>query len=167
MLAAVVAAPEDRRLAFLRGHPELGGVAARGGQLGSHSTAEQAALGLERLAEDRAADIQRLTAAYQARFGFPFIVCVGRRTRRSILEQMHRRLDHDSGQERATALAEIGLITRLRLVAAVEGPGAPPTTGSLTTHVLDTAAGRPAACIPVTLFGGGRRRDASPGPRHH
>jgi 2-oxo-4-hydroxy-4-carboxy-5-ureidoimidazoline decarboxylase len=152
MLAAVSAAPEETQLAFLRGHPELGGAAARSGQLGDHSTAEQRALGLERLAEDRAAEIQRLNAAYRDRFGFPFIICVGRRTRLSILERLHRRLGSEAEQERQAALAEIGLITRLRLVAAVEGPGSPVTVGSLTTHVLDTAAGRPAAGVPVTLF---------------
>ncbi len=152
MLAAVHAAPEAAQLAFLRGHPELGGAAARAGQLGDHSTAEQRALGLESLAEDRAAEIQRLNAAYRERFGFPFIICVGRRTRRSILEQFHRRLGNDTAQERQAALAEIGLITRLRLVAAVQGPGSPVTVGSLTTHVLDTAAGRPAVGVPVSLF---------------
>jgi 2-oxo-4-hydroxy-4-carboxy-5-ureidoimidazoline decarboxylase len=152
MLAVVGAAPDETQLAFLRGHPELGGKAARSGQLGGHSTAEQRALGLERLADDHAAEIQRLNADYRDRFGFPFIICVGRRTRRSILEQLNRRLGNGAGQERQAALAEIGLITRLRLVAAVQGPGTPVTVGSLTTHVLDTAAGRPAAGVPVTLF---------------
>jgi len=54
--------------------------------------------------------------------------------------------------ERATALREIGLITRLRLAAKVDGPGKPATTGRLSTHALDTRAGRPAAGVTITLY---------------
>ena len=49
------------------------------------------------------------------------------------------------------ALHEIGLITRLRLVALVDGPGMPVTTGRLSTHVLDTVAGRPAPGVRIAL----------------
>jgi 2-oxo-4-hydroxy-4-carboxy-5-ureidoimidazoline decarboxylase len=51
-----------------------------------------------------------------------------------------------------TALDEIGLITRLRLVAAVDGPGKPRTDGWLSTHVLDTMDGKPAAGIKLELY---------------
>src|SRR5262249_30700461 len=61
--------------------------------------------------------------------------------------------------EFGTALDEIGLITRLRLVDKVDGPGAPKTTGRLSTHVLDTFHGRPAAGMAVALIEiGGRAR---------
>ncbi len=152
MLAAVHAAPEAMQLAFLRGHPELGGAAARGGQMAAHSIAEQRALGLDTLADDRAAEIQGLNAAYLQRFGFPFILCVTRHTRASILANFTRRLTNERDLELQTALAEIGLITRLRLVALVDGPGAPVTKGWVSTHVLDTAAGRPGAGVKITLF---------------
>ena len=152
MLGAVLAAPEATQLAFLRGHPELGGSAARGGQMAAHSIAEQAALGLERLADDRAGEIQALNAAYSARFGFPFILCVTRHTRASILANFTRRLNNTQEEEMQTALAEIGMITRLRLVGLVDGPGKPVTSGWLSTHVLDTAAGRPGTGIPVVLY---------------
>ena len=46
---------------------------------------------------------------------------------------------------------EIGLITRLRLVALVDGPGVPVTTGRLSTHVLDTVSGRPAPGVRIAL----------------
>src|SRR4029079_7491611 len=80
-----------------------------------------------------------------------FIVCVRRHTRDSILRQFGRRLDHDAKAERAAALDEIGLSTPRRPVALVEGPGAPVTTGRLSTHVLDNVAGRPAPGIRITL----------------
>ena len=48
-------------------------------------------------------------------------------------------------------LQEIGHVTRLRLVEAVEGPGKPKTYGHLSTHVLHTVSGRPAAGVRVVL----------------
>ena len=54
--------------------------------------------------------------------------------------------------ELPTALDEIGLITRLRLVDKVDGPGAPRTNGRLSTHVLDTFHGRAAAGMAFTLY---------------
>ncbi len=148
MLDAVRAAPREQAAAFLRGHPELSGAAALAGTMGGASTAEQRALGLDRPADDLAT----LNAAYHARFGIPFIVCVRRHTRSSLMEEFRRRLDLDPAAEQATALEEIGHITRLRLVDRVTGPGVPVVTGSLTTHVLDTAVGRPAVGVGVELF---------------
>jgi 2-oxo-4-hydroxy-4-carboxy-5-ureidoimidazoline decarboxylase len=147
MMAAVTSAPDDRIVTFLRGHPELSGAAALAGTMASHSTAEQAGLGLDRPADDIAA----LNAAYSARFGIPFIVCVRRHTRNSLLSAFRRRLDHDAASEQTAALQEIRLITRLRLAGLVTGPGMPIVNGSLTTHVLDTSIGRPAAGIAVDL----------------
>ncbi len=151
MLAAVETAPPERVLAFLRGHPELAGASAAAGTMGGDSTAEQAALGLDRPAGEGAA-IAGLNAAYGSRFGFPFILCVRRHTRASVLSEFRRRVAADPAAERAAALREIGFITRLRLVDRVTGPGAPVVHGSLTTHVLDTALGRPGQGIPVELF---------------
>jgi 2-oxo-4-hydroxy-4-carboxy-5-ureidoimidazoline decarboxylase len=149
MTAAVLAAPPEALLAFLRGHPEL---AARGVAMGAHSAAEQTSIGLDRLADAREAAFARLNDAYTARFGFPFIICVRRRTRASILMEFERRLAQYRDAEVATALHEIGLITRLRLTDLVDGPGKPVTNGHLSTHVLDTASGRPAAGMTVELF---------------
>ena len=147
MVAVVKSAPADRVVAFLRGHPELSGAAALAGTMASHSTAEQAGLGLDR----PAGDIEALNAAYTARFAIPFIVCVRRHTRTSLLSEFRRRLDHDAESEQTAALQEICLITRLRLAGLVTGPGMPVVNGSLTTHVLDSSIGRPAAGIAVEL----------------
>ena len=142
MLAVVRAAPPGRIVAFLRGHPELGGAAAAAGTIGAASMAEQSALGLQRPEDDSFAALNR---AYSDRFGFPFILCVRRHTRASLLAEFKRRLDNDLPAERDAALREIGFITRLRLTDQVVGPGMPAVHGVLTTHVLDTAAGRPRA----------------------
>ena len=150
MLAAVRAVPPDRQLAFIGGHPELGSRVARA-DLTDASKSEQGSLGLERLSAEEFATFSRLNAAYREKFHIPFIICVRRHTRDSILAQFERRLANDAAVELARALDEIGLITRLRLNALVDGPGKPVTTGRLSTHVLDVVAGRPAARIPLTL----------------
>lgn len=151
MCAAVRTARPERIASFLRGHPELGGAAA----MAAASMAEQSALGLQRPEDDA---LSTLNQAYSGRFGFPFILCVRRHTRASILSEFKRRLDNDLPTEQDTALREIGHITRLRLLDQVTGPGMPAVHGTLTTHVLDTAAGRPAEGVPMELLevGGGR-----------
>lgn len=151
MLAAVHAASPERITAFLRGHPELAGAAAAAGTIGAASLAEQSALGLQRPADD-IDGLAALNLAYSARFGFPFILCVRRHTRTSLMSEFKRRLEHDPEAERDAALREIGYITRLRLVDHVTGPGMPAVRGTLTTHVLDTAVGRPAQGITMELL---------------
>jgi 2-oxo-4-hydroxy-4-carboxy-5-ureidoimidazoline decarboxylase len=158
MMRAVRAAPRERQSAFIGGHPELGSRVKRADLTGD-SQAEQGGLGLDRLSAEEFERFSRLNAAYREKFGFPFIVCVRRHTRDSILKQFERRLGHDTETERARAIVEIGLIARLRLVAKVDGPGLPQTTGRLSTHVLDLAAGRPAQGVAIALheIGGSAR----------
>ena len=150
MIRAVAQAPAETQLAFIRAHPELGSKVKRF-DITADSQAEQGSLGLDRLSDREYQRFVALNAAYREKFGFPFIVCVRRHTRDSILRQFELRLDNDVDTERATALDEIGLITRLRLVAKVDGPGKPKTDGRLSTHVLDTATGRPAAGVKIVL----------------
>ena len=147
LMAAVRGAGDDRITAFLRGHPLL----ASAGAMGGLSASEQAGLAL-RQAD---ADLPALNAAYSARFGIPFILCIRRHSRASLLAVFRDRLTADAAAEREAALHEVGYITRLRLVDRLPGPGAPIVHGSLTTHVLDTAVGRPAEGVPVTLFEAG------------
>ena len=150
MMLAVRQAAPDRVRAFIGGHPELGSRVKRV-DLTDHSQAEQGGLGLDRLSAEEFDRFTRLNAAYRDKFGFPFIVCVRRHTRDSILRQFEKRLGNDAEAERAAALHEIGLITRLRIVQAVDGPGKPVTVGRLSTHVLDTVSGKPAPGVKITL----------------
>lgn len=151
MRSAVEGAPEAGRLALLTNHPELAGLAARAGAIAPDSVAEQASAGLDRLSEADYARFEALNAAYAAKFGFPFILCVKRHGRASLLRAFASRLTSDAGTERATALAEVFRIAAIRLGVLVSGDGAPRTTGRISTHVLDTVAGRPAAGVPVEL----------------
>jgi 2-oxo-4-hydroxy-4-carboxy-5-ureidoimidazoline decarboxylase len=148
MIDAVRAAPRDTQLAFLRNHPDLAGKAA----VTDDSRREQASVGLDALPPDEFARFHRLNDAYKAKFGFPFMICVRRHTRDSILAQFERRLACDEASEFAQALQEVFYITRLRLAARVTGEGMPIVNGRLSTHVLDTHAGRPAVGLAIALY---------------
>ncbi len=152
MMGVVRAQPRERQLAFLRQHPDLAGKAARAGSITEDSRHEQASAGLDTLSEEEFARFHRLNDAYKAKFGFPFIVCVRRHTRDSILTQFERRLGNDVEAEFATALQEVFYITRLRIAGKVTGEGMPRVNGRLSTHVLDTHAGRPAVGMAVALY---------------
>ena len=152
MFGAVRAAPRETQLAFIRNHPDLAGKAARAGAITDDSKREQASAGLDSLSAEEYARFHKLNDAYKAKFGFPFIVCVRRHTRDSILRQFERRLHHDPATEFAAALQEIFFITRLRLAGIVTGEGMPKVAGRISTHVLDTHTGHPAAGVTVELY---------------
>lgn len=152
MVAVIQAAPADRKLAFLQAHPELGSKLGRSPVLTQASRDEQGSLGLDRLSDEEFERFNQLNKLYRETFGFPFIICVGRHTRDFILRQFERRVRNQKDDEFSNAINEIGLITRLRLVAAVDGPGKPRTEGRLSTHVLDNVRGGPAAGVRVALY---------------
>ncbi len=151
MLQAVDAAPPDRQLKFLRGHPALAAQTLASAGLTAESRAEQHGLQLGSLG-NRVEAFETASSAYAARFGFPFIVCVRRQTPPFVLRNLERRLTNTPQQEVAAAMAEIAHITRLRLVDRVTGPGMPKTTGQLSAHVLDTARGRAASGIKIEVL---------------
>lgn len=150
MMAVLRSADAVRQLEVIRAHPELGSKVRRV-DLTAASQTEQGSLGLDRLSDAEFERFQALNTAYRERFGFPFIIGVRRHTRDSILARFADRLAHRVDAERAAAIDEIGHITRLRLVAKVTGPGVPKTSGRLSTHVLDTHLGRPAAGVRLSL----------------
>lgn len=152
MAAVVRDAPAERKLALLRGHPDLAGKAARAGAMTDESRAEQAGAGLDRLTDAEYERFHALNAAYRDRFGFPFIVCVRRHGKESILRSFERRLAHTPQQELAAALDEVLRIGALRLDQKVTAADRLPLAGRLSTHVLDTHRGRPANGVAVELF---------------
>jgi OHCU decarboxylase len=103
------------QLALIRAHPDLVGRAALAGTLGSQSAGEQAAAGLDRLSPEEVRRFQDYNAAYQAKFGFPFVVCARLNKKDAILEGFERRMNNSQEQEIKTALEEIFKIAELRL----------------------------------------------------
>jgi 2-oxo-4-hydroxy-4-carboxy-5-ureidoimidazoline decarboxylase len=152
MTEAVRKAPRDQRLALIAGHPDLAGKAALAGTLTADSTAEQASAGLNRLSEQEFSDFHRLNEAYRQKFGMPFIVCVRRHSKDSILRQFRLRLENNAEAEEDTALREIFRITALRLDQHVDAPDQLKVSGRLSTHVLDTCSGIPARGVKIDLL---------------
>ncbi len=118
LMAVVATASDAERLALIRAHPELAGKAAIDGTLTQASAAEQASAGLDRLTPEEFARFHDLNTRYRARFGFPFIICVRLTDKAGILAAMAARLANERDVEIATAIAEIGKITKLRLEEA-------------------------------------------------
>ena len=152
MMDAVRVAPREQQLALIKGHPDLAGKAARAGTMTVDSKAEQASAGLDRLAEAEFAQFHRLNDAYREKFGMPFIICVRRHSKDSILQQFERRLQNTMSVETKTALGEIFRIAALRLDQRIEAADGLEVHGRLSTHVLDTQAGRPAAGVTIELL---------------
>lgn len=122
MCAAVDAAGAEAQLALIRAHPELAGKAAVRGELTAESTREQAGAGLSQCSPEEFEKLTALNAAYNARFGFPFVLAVRGHNRASILAAFEQRLQHDVDTERQTALAQIARIARFRLYESVSAP---------------------------------------------
>jgi OHCU decarboxylase len=119
LVAAMYAAPRERKLALIRAHPDLAGKAAIEGTLTASSQREQAAAGLDRLTPDEYAAFTGTNDAYRKRFGFPFVVCAREHTKESILQAAAERLDNSEPEEIRVALEEIAKIARLRLKDAL------------------------------------------------
>jgi 2-oxo-4-hydroxy-4-carboxy-5-ureidoimidazoline decarboxylase len=95
-------------------------VAARV-ELTDFSSSEQLGAGLKQLTAAEFERFSALNAAYREKFGFPFIICVRLQTKASILAAFEARLERDAAAEQAEAIAQIGLIAKLRLQDLMEG----------------------------------------------
>jgi 2-oxo-4-hydroxy-4-carboxy-5-ureidoimidazoline decarboxylase len=151
MKAAVDRAPPELRLALIRSHPDLADKTQRAAGLTAESDAEQNSVGLDRLSDAEYEAFERVNNAYRSKFGFPYIVCVRRHTKDSILRDFERRLPNDGGTEMRKSVEEICRIAALRLDQAVASDDRLEVHGRLSTHVLDNHAGRPAAGIELEL----------------
>jgi 2-oxo-4-hydroxy-4-carboxy-5-ureidoimidazoline decarboxylase len=111
MRAEADAAPDAMKLALIRAHPEL----ASRTRMAEASVKEQSGAGLDQCSAAEFEAFQRLNAAYNARFGFPFIVAVKGLTRADILAAFEARLANDPATEFATAIDQIHRIAAFRL----------------------------------------------------
>jgi len=151
MKSVVDRAPEEVRIALIRAHPDLANKTQRAAGLTAESNAEQNSAGLDRLSDAEFLAFERVNNAYRAKFGFPYVVCVRRHTRDSVLRDFERRLPNDAKAETQTSIGEIFRIAALRLDQLVASEDKLPVHGRLSTHVLDTHSGRPAAGISIEL----------------
>jgi OHCU decarboxylase len=115
LVAVLREAPAERQRALIDAHPDLAGRLARAGRLTADSSREQASAGLDQLTDEERARFSALNDAYQARFGFPFIMAVKGRSKEEIMAAFERRLQHDQASELRAALEQIERIALLRL----------------------------------------------------
>ncbi|MEF7614599.1 2-oxo-4-hydroxy-4-carboxy-5-ureidoimidazoline decarboxylase [Aquincola sp. MAHUQ-54] len=130
---AVHDAGAEPQLGLVRAHPELAGKAMVSKTLTAESTNEQGKAGLTDCSPEEFAHIQQLNAAYNTKFGFPFVMAVrGPRGqglhRREIIATFERRLGHPADYELAEALRNIHRIAEIRLNDKF---GVEPTLGNL------------------------------------
>ncbi len=151
MKAAVDRAPSELRLALIKAHPDLADKTQRAAGLTAESSAEQNSVGLDRLSDAEYVAFERVNNAYRSKFGFPYIVCVRRHTKDSILRDFERRLPNDARTETQKSIEEICRIAALRVDQLMLSDDRLAVHGRLSTHVLDTHSGRPAAGMAIEL----------------
>lgn len=111
-------AGDAQKLGVFRAHPKLADKVA----LTQESASEQASVGLDTLTVEEFQQFGNLNAAYEARFGFPFIIAVrAAGSKAGVLAAMQARLENTDAQERRAALDEVVKIVGLRLMDIVEG----------------------------------------------
>ncbi len=131
LVEVVRAAGRDRQLALIRAHPELAGKAMVAKTLTAESMNEQGRAGLTDCTPAEFERIQQLNAAYNAKFGWPFVLAVrGPRgtglTRAEIIATFARRLEGHPDFEFAECLRNIHRIAEIRLADKL---GAVPARG--------------------------------------
>ncbi len=120
LVAAVREAGTEKQLALVRAHPELAGKAMVSQSLTAESTNEQGRAGLADCTPEEFEKLQALNAAYNAKFGWPFMLAVrGPRGtglhRREIIATFERRLSNPKDFEFAEALRNIHRVAEIRL----------------------------------------------------
>ena len=133
--------PDAERLAAIETHPPIGGLSAAT----AHERSEQA--GAAHADRSTREELAELNEHYRERFGFVFLTDASGREATDMLAELRTRLANTAEGERANAEEHQRRIMRRRLRRAIIGP--PPLLVS--THVLDTAAGAPAAGVEVTI----------------
>jgi len=139
MLRVVRNAPEERRMALIKAHPDLGARLA----MTEASTREQQGAGLDRLTPAEYGELSALNRAYAAKFGFPFILAVRGKTKEEIVAAMRARLGRSEEEERCESMDQIGRIAAFRIADLVEeaaGTAAREIAGGADA-TLETAAG--------------------------
>jgi N-carbamoyl-L-amino-acid hydrolase len=120
LVDSVRSAGHDAQLKLIRAHPELAGKAMVSKSLTAESTNEQGKAGLADCTPAEFAHLHALNAAYNAKFGWPFMLAVrGPRGlglhRSEIIATFERRLAHHPDFEFAEALRHIHRVAELRL----------------------------------------------------
>ena len=144
LVGSVRSAGREAQLKLIRAHPELAGKAMVSQSLTVESRGEQGKAGLTDCTPEEFARLQALNAAYNAKFGWPFMLAVrGPRgsglTRAEIIATFERRLAGHPDFEFAEALRNIHRVAEIRLndkfgVTPVQGQRVWDWAEELATH---------------------------------
>ena len=115
--AVALTMPEEEQLELIDAHPRLGAPPAT---VSAHSFREQ---GYDRETTESIAELDRLNAEYEARFGFRFCVFVAGRPRSALVPVLRGALAADRDAEIDRALRDVVAIARDRF----EGSATPAT----------------------------------------
>ncbi|MCP4335054.1 MAG: 2-oxo-4-hydroxy-4-carboxy-5-ureidoimidazoline decarboxylase [Gammaproteobacteria bacterium] len=119
MAIEVRQASTQQRRELLCQHPELAGKEAAAGRLTDSSKSEQAGAGLNQCSAAELAHIRHFNLAYNAKFGFPFIIAVTGMDKFQIMAAMEQRLGNTPQDEFETAIGEVEKIGLIRLAKLI------------------------------------------------
>lgn len=135
---------EAQRLEAFRGHARIGDLDAIRKKFATASEQGQVLQSSEAVIQSLADYNQQ----YETKFGFIFIVCASGLSAETMLAKLQQRLPNERQTELANASGEQLKIMLLRLDKFfVEVP----SINTLSTHVLDTGLGKPAAGVAICL----------------
>jgi OHCU decarboxylase len=120
LISTLRRSPVKIQIDLVKAHPDLAGRLAREGQLTRDSTQEQASAGLNQLQPEERRLFEEYNQEYQARFGFPFVICARLNDKKTILRAFERRLKLSHEAEIQTALDEIEKIAALRFAPLIK-----------------------------------------------
>ena len=128
-------------------HPKIGDVKSLSEKFAGK---EQAAVGTA--SKDTIAQLAKANADYEIKFGFTFIVCATGKSADEMLRLLQERMKNTYEEELMIAMGEQQKITALRLQKLLpEADWSKLRMSQLTTHILDTAIGKPANNIVIRL----------------
>jgi len=127
----------------------------------AQGAAEQA--GVAAAADTELAELARLNAEYEQRFGHVFLICATGLSSGEMLAALRERIVNPAAAEFDNARREQRKITALRLRGPASPHGDLPMT-AISTHVLDLARGIPASGVAVELHTGPFRAPTPPPP---
>lgn len=128
-------------------HPKIGDIKSLTKKFAGKEQAAVAAASKRTIAA-----LASVNAAYEAKFGFIFIVCATGKSATEMLRLLEDRLSNTIGEELHIAMGEQMKITTLRFQKLItEGNWTVLKQSQLTTHVLDTSVGRPGKDISIRL----------------
>ena len=132
-------------------HPQIGDIESMQKKFASTANwAENEQKGSNQASIEVLSALKTANQDYLSKFGFIFIVCATGKTAQQMLDLLKQRMGNDNTTELEIAATEQNKITHLRINKLLTMNNEN-TMSPITTHILDTAKGCPAANIAVTL----------------